>query len=224
MMDWDQVSKDLEKKLDPAAVKPPPKGKFGEYVDAHHVISEANRIFGRNGWSYDITRLLETYRGEITLKGQNGDYKQFRCGYLCTVKVHVDGTFREAVGGGSGSGKPENIGDVLESAFKEAETDALKRALRSYGNTFGLALYDKTKSDVGIDKPPFDAPAATGRIIARLKKQTTDADLTGVLAEEREAIGHVKDASADDYALIVAASKACRESLKPKDDPTDPPF
>lgn len=150
-MDWDTISIALNKKLDPAAVKPPPKGKFGEYVDAYHVISEANRIFGNGGWSYTITRLQETHRAELELMGNNGPYKQFRCSFLCTVKVQVGDTFREGSAVGMGSGKPDNMGDVIESAVKEAETDALKRALRSYGNTFGLALYDKSQSNVGVD-------------------------------------------------------------------------
>lgn len=212
-MDWQAVSAQLEKKLDPAAVKPPPKGKFGEYVDAHHVISEANRIFGHNGWSYEITRLSETHRGEFTLKGSNGEYAQFRCSYLCTVKVHVDGTFREGSAVGMGAGKPENMGDVLESAVKEAETDALKRALRTYGNTFGLALYDKTKADVGIDLPPFDAAAAADRIIAKLRRQTTKTDLDAAFKEERDARGEVKDASPDDYERIRTAASECAKAL-----------
>jgi DNA repair and recombination protein RAD52 len=146
-MDWDKISIALNKKLDPAAVKPPPKGKFGEYVDAYHVISEANRIFGNGGWSYTITRLQETHRAEIDLGGKT----QFRCSFLCTVKVQVGETTREGSAVGMGSGKPENMGDVIESAVKEAETDALKRALRTYGNTFGLALYDKSQANVGVD-------------------------------------------------------------------------
>ena len=45
-MDWKAINPELNKKLDPAAVKPAPQGKFGDYVDGYHVVSEANRIFG----------------------------------------------------------------------------------------------------------------------------------------------------------------------------------
>ena len=48
-MDWENVSTELRKPLDPAAIKPPPQGKYGEYVDGLHVIREANRIFGQIG-------------------------------------------------------------------------------------------------------------------------------------------------------------------------------
>ena len=51
MRNWETVSAELQKPLNPDAIKPPPQGKFGEYVDALHVIREANRIFGFDGWS-----------------------------------------------------------------------------------------------------------------------------------------------------------------------------
>lgn len=145
-MNWDEVSEHLKAPLDPAAIKPPPAGKFGEYVDGLHVIREANRIFGFNGWSYRVTRLTETHGGIVTLQGNNGPYEQYRCSWMCSVLVTVDGVEREGTAVGMGNGKPQSVGDVIESAVKEAETDALKRALRTFGNTFGLALYEKDRS------------------------------------------------------------------------------
>ena len=142
-MDWQKITAELQKPLDPAAIKPPPAGKFGEYVDGYHVITEANRIFGHDGWSYEITRLEQT-SGQVFDIPSKGP--QYRCSYLCTVRATVRGVTREGAAVGMGNGKPENIGDVIESAVKEAETDALKRALRSFGNTFGLALYEKDKA------------------------------------------------------------------------------
>lgn len=146
MTDWNRITAELQKPLDPAAIKPPPKGKFGEYVDGYHVITEANRIFGHDGWSYQITRLEQTSGQVYDLTGNNGPYQQYRCSYLCTVRVTAGGVTREGAAVGMGNGKPENTSDVIESAVKEAETDALKRALRSFGNTFGLALYEKDKA------------------------------------------------------------------------------
>ena len=32
-MDWNAISVELNKKLDPAAIKPAPQGKFGDYVE-----------------------------------------------------------------------------------------------------------------------------------------------------------------------------------------------
>ena len=51
-------------------------------------------------------------------------------------------------GTGYGSGIAKDLGDAIESALKEAETDAMKRALMTFGNPFGLALYDKTQASV----------------------------------------------------------------------------
>ena len=42
----------------------------------------------------------------------------------------------------------KDIRDAHEGAIKEAETDAMKRALMTFGNPFGLALYDKAQVNV----------------------------------------------------------------------------
>lgn len=150
----DEQTKALDAPLDPKHIKPPPRGKFGSYIDGHHAISEANRIFGHGGWSYSITALALCSRVEAT--DSNGN-PQVRVGYRCTVRVDAGGVFREGAAVGSGMAKPENEHDAHESAVKEAETDALKRALRSFGNTFGLALYDKT-DNAAIAAPPQELP------------------------------------------------------------------
>jgi DNA repair and recombination protein RAD52 len=146
----DEINKALTAPLDPSKIKPPPKGKYGEYVDGFHVITEANRIFGFDGWSYSITMM------EICSRVETVDAKQqpqVRVGYRCTVRAEVGGVYREGAAVGSGMSRPENEADAHESALKEAETDALKRALRSFGYTFGLALYDKTQANVQAPEP-----------------------------------------------------------------------
>lgn len=175
-MDWQKATADLQKPLDPSAIKPPPKGKFGEYVDGYHVITEANRIFGHDGWSYEITRLDQTSGQIYELKGRDGPYEQYRCSFMCTVRVEVGGVTREGAAVGMGNGKPENTGDVIESAVKEAETDALKRALRSFGNTFGLALYEKDTA-----KRQVGNPAEIDEAVSRIAAATTGRDLLAVI-------------------------------------------
>ncbi|WP_051539455.1 RAD52 family DNA repair protein [Sulfitobacter sp. 20_GPM-1509m] len=175
-MDWEQVTEQLKAPLDPKAIKPPPQGKYGEYVDGLHVIREANRIFGHDGWSYTVERLERTHYDVVELKGRDGPYTQLRTSYLCAVRVNVDGVIREGLAVGVGNGKPENAGDVIESAVKEAETDALKRALRSFGNTFGLALYDKDKSAREV-AAPFDAADNRNRMKAAINAKATPQDL-----------------------------------------------
>ena len=53
-----------------------------------------------------------------------------------------------AKGSGTGEGKGPTPGQAHEIALKSAETDATKRALATFGNVFGLALYDKDKRGV----------------------------------------------------------------------------
>ena len=51
-------------------------------------------------------------------------------------------------GSGAGHGIDADLGQAHESAIKEAETDAMKRALMTFGNPFSLALYDKQQREV----------------------------------------------------------------------------
>ena len=51
-----------------------------------------------------------------------------------------------------------DLGQAHESALKEAETDAMKRALMTFGNPFGLALYDKQQRSAE-QRPPVSRPA-----------------------------------------------------------------
>ncbi|MGA8689056.1 MAG: Rad52/Rad22 family DNA repair protein, partial [Methyloceanibacter sp.] len=51
-------------------------------------------------------------------------------------------------GSGTGEGKALTPGQAHELALKAAETDATKRALATFGNPFGLALYDHEQAGV----------------------------------------------------------------------------
>jgi DNA repair and recombination protein RAD52 len=144
-MDWEIAKPLLEAKLDPKHVVEP-SGSFGpkgSYIQGWHAIAEANRIFGFGGWSYTIKTMTQDALSETDKNGK----KQWQAAYTCIVTVTVEGVVREDVG--FGSGFAAQIGDAVEGATKEAVTDALKRALRTFGNSFGLALYDKTRANVG---------------------------------------------------------------------------
>lgn len=129
-------------------------GRTLSYIEAWKAIEEANRIFGHDMWDRETVHLIETNRDSVTLKGKDGStYEQWRVGFYAKVKVTVytvtgGRIVREGTGFGSGMAKPEAIGEAVESAIKEAESDAMKRALMTFGNPFGLALYDKTQANV----------------------------------------------------------------------------
>ncbi|MDK2063130.1 Rad52/Rad22 family DNA repair protein, partial [Aliarcobacter butzleri] len=55
-------------------------------------------------------------------------------------------TFIEKEDVGFGTGISKTLADANESASKEAVTDAIKRAFRSFGNQFGNSLYDKSRN------------------------------------------------------------------------------
>jgi hypothetical protein len=61
-------------------------------------------------------------------------------------------------GCGSGQAKGFSPGEAHELALKAAETDATKRALATFGNPFGLALYDRELSGVKNRKALVPAP------------------------------------------------------------------
>lgn len=149
MMDWDRINKELSKKLDPANVRPPSKfGPKGNYIEGWFAISEANRIFGFDGWSYTVLdcKCVSERPRKIGKDQKEG----FGVSYVATVRVIVDSKTRDDVG--AGHGYDLDCGNAHESAVKEAVTDALKRALRTFGNPFGLALYDKSRENVGVDR------------------------------------------------------------------------
>jgi len=72
--------------------------------------------------------------------------------YTARVQIVVIAGERCLIREGSGAGHGIDLDQVLahESALKEAETDTTKRALMSFGNAFGLALYDKQWASPGL--------------------------------------------------------------------------
>jgi DNA recombination protein Rad52 len=57
-----------------------------------------------------------------------------------------DGTYHEDIGYGHIE-NAKNKAQAFEKTKKEAATDALKRALRNFGNILGNCLYDKSYTD-----------------------------------------------------------------------------
>jgi DNA repair and recombination protein RAD52 len=119
-------------------------GSKVSYIEGWHVIAEANRIFGFDKWTretLDIKCVSEREREIGQSKAQGWGVT-----YVVKCRIIVDGVARE--GCGAGHGIDRDLGQAHESAIKEAETDAMKRAFMTFGNPFGLALYDKTQANV----------------------------------------------------------------------------
>ena len=74
-----------------------------------------------------------------------GDSQLYVAAYTAKVRVSVRAGEVTIVREGSGTGEAKALtpGQAHELALKGAETDATKRALATFGNPFGLALYDR---------------------------------------------------------------------------------
>jgi hypothetical protein len=110
-------------------------GRELSYLEGWYTISEANRIFGFDGWS------RETVESRCVLARENKG--TFLAIYIARVRLTVaaEGTTIIREGHGSGEGRGVSPGEVHDIALKAAETDATKRALATFGKPFGLELY-----------------------------------------------------------------------------------
>ncbi|KAM0680534.1 DNA repair protein rad52 [Glugoides intestinalis] len=105
------------------------------YIEGWTLISLANKIFGFDGWSSEIKGFTEEYN-------ETNDGKT-AIGYSCVCRVTLkSGVYKEDVGFGS-SENQKMKSQAVEKAKKEASTDALKRALRQFGNALGNCCYNK---------------------------------------------------------------------------------
>ena len=139
----------LSQELDLNRIKTREKGNINlSYIEGFDVIDTANLIFGYGNWSYLISSLNQVSQE------QNHNQNFVVC-YKAVVKLivkdenHSKSTSRQDVGFGTGVSK--TLADSHENAGKEAVTDALKRAMRSFGNQFGNSLYDKTRNQQNQD-------------------------------------------------------------------------
>lgn len=170
-------NKELDKKLDKAHVKTRKQSGFTlSYIEGWHAIAEANRIFGFDGWTRETIDLIENH---TPFKNKNSNYV---VSFRAKVRVTIKGVAREGIG--HGSGVSFNLNDAYESAIKEAETDAMKRAFMTFGNVFGLALYDKKQENVEEVKP--EVKPFTGEEFTALQKEIRESATHAELNTARE--------------------------------------
>src|SRR4029453_9679615 len=121
------------------------------YVEGWHVVAEANRIFGYDAWD----------RHTLSTRCVWSEVSNHRYAAAYTAKVRIAVRAGAIVitreGCGSGSAKASTPG-AHDLALKAAETDATKRALATFGNPFGLALYDRELAGVRNKKALSVAP------------------------------------------------------------------
>jgi DNA recombination protein Rad52 len=147
----------LSAPLDRANVRQREQGRSRvSYLEGWQVIAEANRIFGFDGWERStlISRCVAEHERPVGRDRKSG----WGITYIARVRITITAGNRTLIREGSGAGHGIDIDQGLahESALKEAETDATKRALMTFGNPFGLALYDKQQRQVSGATPPAE--------------------------------------------------------------------
>ena len=166
----------LSAPLDRANVRQREQGRSRvSYLEGWQVIAEANRIFGFDGWERStlISRCVADHERPVGRDRKSG----WGITYIARVRITITAGNRTLIREGSGAGHGIDIDQGLahESALKEAETDATKRALMTFGNPFGLALYDKQQRQVSGGTAPAQAqPAQIQPAPAQAKPATTD--------------------------------------------------
>lgn len=151
----------LSAPLDRANVRQREQGRSRvSYLEGWQVIAEANRIFGFDGWERStlISRCVAEHERPVGRDRKSG----WGITYIARVRITITAGSRTLIREGSGAGHGIDIDQGLahESALKEAETDATKRALMTFGNPFGLALYDKQQRQVSGATAPAQAQPA----------------------------------------------------------------
>lgn len=198
-MDWNTASAALSERLDSKHVKARRQGGGQvSYIEGWHAIAEMNRVFGFGAWDRETM--------DIRLLGEPREVEgKLKVDYMARVRVTVtleDGRSVTRDGCGFGQGIDRDVGQAHESALKEAETDAMKRAMMTFGNPFGLALYDKSRENVAPPErangsaakpgPNASAPKAQAPVLEQRQAQPpvsaerspafTEADIRGVIA------------------------------------------
>lgn len=173
-----QLKQDLPR--DEVKVLPGKKDRDGGpifYVGGHYVIERLNEVFGFDGWtvSYGAMTVIDGDRPVVHV----------------VTTLTAAGVTRTDVGVGLAATKGP---DSMETAIKAAFTDGLKRAARTFGASFGLALYDKDQANRAVGFPfavqdllqAFDAATDSNAFKAASTRMRAEWD--GFKVDEREAI------------------------------------
>ena len=242
----DSQVRQLKAKLDHRYIKTrSANGANLSYVEGWHAIAEANRIFGFDAWD---RRTIST---ACVWSGQSGQV--YAAAYAAKVRISVRAgdTMIVREGSGTGEGRASTPGQAHELALKGAETDATKRALATFGNPFGLALYDREQAGVrkartikssaligpwvlhspaGAQEASFDKPSEFAAALRKSMSEARDIEILFAIWEQnvdtvRALNKHLKQDHLPNSGVapqLVAHLKRCAIALvKPHAAPTD---
>jgi hypothetical protein len=193
----------LSAPLDRSKVKQRDQGRAKvSYLEGWQAIAEANRIFGFDGWQRETIAVDCVNQSERSI-GRDGR-SGWSVTYTARVRITVGATdagplIRE--GSGAGHGIDIDLGQAHESAIKEAETDAMKRALMTFGNPFGLALYDRLQRGVTSSTGGEEQVCPGHRDLAPVPSPGTGHGHQQPSQPQRGPVVEPRDAEPDDPAL-----------------------
>lgn len=171
---FSKAQSELDKSLDPRLISERRSGGGKvKYIQGHSAIDQANRLFGYGNWGWRVVSVEQVvledplsheavgieYKAvvEVTVRGAV-PVSDVGSQPVSTWNVD-DQIMQRRLKGGRGNDTSEFtpiekrearavIVDAHEAAKKGAVTDALKRALRGYGNQFGNSLYGDGHVDI----------------------------------------------------------------------------
>ena len=233
----DMQLRQLRAKLDARHIKTrKANGTDLHYVEGWRVISEANRIFGYDAWD----------RRTVATKcvSNSGNGQRHFAAYTAKVRITVRAGDVTIVREGSGTGEGSGLtpGQAHEIALKTAETDGTKRALSTFGNPFGLALYDREqlgirkrrewraapalgpwvlRSETGVERSSFNKPSEFAAGLRAAMSAARDIEILFALWEQNVETVRAINRSLDQHHLqksgmapqLVAHLKQCAVAL-----------
>lgn len=185
----DVIVGQLNQPLDPKRITTFSQGpqKGVRYLEGEDVIRTANRIFGYGGWGYRLVgQPVCVEDGE---QGANNTLYQVWTAHVeltvagCPPISDLGTNTRQGKGAAS-----------LEMAIKGAVTDGIKRCLKTFGDQFGLVLYDK---DVSTQMLAREYAEAHGEPERQTVQRDTIPTASAPSRAPREATG-----SADDWVRL----------------------
>lgn len=150
----DEIEKLLEDKIprDAVATRDGGGGKRLSYLETWYVIAKMNEIFGNLGWDQETVEMREI---------PDQDKPTYVARVRITVTIPGADKYASVTHEGTGYGRDKSGMNPHEMATKEAESDAFKRAAMKFGNSLGLALYNKDQDGVEDGQETQTKPVAS---------------------------------------------------------------
>lgn len=122
--------------------RPGAAGRRFKYIEGAEAIALMNEVFTYHGWNSEVKEtVIRSVRKVPTKDG--GSIWEAIVYVRLRITLTVENTFHEGLGIATGRDRDEGL--AIENGMKSAETDAMKRAVRQFGERVGLSLYKRPR-------------------------------------------------------------------------------